>query len=249
MLERFVQDLGRFTGLRELELQPLYDEVFDEYEGCFWDTWDEAAVLHPSLLRHLPPQLECLKASEFYRVGLEPEVAAGTAAAGSAAAAAIGPVQLLPPGLTRLCISGAKSATLDAPLPGLADLTIESCKQISLAGRRLCMPQLTSLQLVGSPDVVPLEEVRLCCAAMPALARLTSSKGLTASDSFEALQHLTHLGLTGAGARAESSMALVHTVSPTLRSARLFARPEAFQALAAAGATQLVQLVRAHRLA
>ena len=141
MLERFLQVLGRFTGLRRLELRAEMRYLDDEEETIRWDT---QALLLPELLQPLPPELEGLTVTNFYGVGLEEELpaddtaaapAAGAAAAASAAAVgdagaagsqAPAPAQL-PPGLSSLCIRNARLALLDMPLPGLADLTIDEC--------------------------------------------------------------------------------------------------------------------------
>ncbi|PRW33212.1 toll-like receptor 3 [Chlorella sorokiniana] len=214
VLERFVQDLGCFTGLRQLYLRAL--ELFETDDlGDAFEVLDKAAVLRPSMLRQLPPQLEHLSASNFNAVRFEP--AAGT----SVAAGGVEPFSL-PPGLTRMRVHNANAVVLNMPLPGLAELSLQWCSRIRLTGEGLHLPQLTSLEISAPPGLPRAREVLLRCSAMPALARLsTHTSRVGASDSFSALQRLTRLEFAFADGQLEG---------------------QAAQGLAAAGATQLTQL-------
>lgn len=249
VLARFVQDLGPFSGLERLELQPA--EVYEtDEDGERLATRDRAAVLQPSLLSHLPPQLGSLELRNFYVVELATEVADGAEAAGRSE-----PAQLLP-GLSRLDIGDTYAVRLNMPLPGLAELAVHRYSRISLAGQQLHLPQLTSLSLRGGPSATQsaLPELALRCGAMPALARLETSSGdcrLVASDSFSVPQHLADLDLTFSSSKAESGVALVRTFATSLRSLKVHVTDlwsdqraeQAAQALAGAGTTQLTQLV------
>lgn len=237
VVERFVRGLGRFTGLRQLELRAEMGTEEDE-EGDVVECWSVGSVLRLALLRHLPPQLQSLTLANCYCVHLE---AAGTAAEPASSAS---PAQLLP-AVTQLHISGARAVLLDLPLPSLADLTISDCELVSLEGERtLCLPQLTSLQLHNAS-----RRASLRCNAMPALARLSCSGHLRASDSFSALRRLTHLHLSIYEGRRTGEQ-LVAGVAPFLHSMTVQLPPrsewlaeQAAQALATAGASQLTRLV------
>lgn len=238
LLERLVQLLGRFTGLKSLRLQAWMfggeDEDEEDWEG------DPEAVLRPALLRQLPPQLESLEVFNFCAIRLEQQPAPGEAASGAT------PAGLLP-GLTELVIEHADRVMLDVPLPSLAALAIYAAFEISLASEGLHLPQLTSLHL---PNCDEPEQLR--CGAMPALARLVSEcSSLAVSNSFAALQHLTHLRLSLPGDGIERTGAWLASVSTTLRSLSLdvwtgrngrWARAAA-RAAAAAGLTRITQLV------
>lgn len=259
VLERFLQALGRFTGLRRLELRAEMRYMDDEDETIRWDT---QALLLPELLQPLPPQLEGLTVANFYGVGLEEELpaddtaAAPAAGAAAASAAAVGNAGAagsqapaptpLPPGLSWLSIRNARLALLDMPLPGLAAVTIDECSQVCLKGDRLQLPQLTSLQLCCS---CPANAVRF--GAMPALAQLACSGRFRPSDSFAALQRLASLDLILMGGSLQNAGAMVKAVAPSLRSLRAEVRPwhnhhlvqQAAATLEAAGASQLTRLV------
>ncbi|PRW33299.1 f-box leucine rich repeat [Chlorella sorokiniana] len=260
LLERFLPALGRFTGLRQLELRASLSVVDNHIVDGVVD-WQEDAVLRPSLLRHLPPQLRSLTAANFYTVRLDGEAArvpvpapalaaqaaAAAAAAGSNAAAAGSsavPAQL-PPGLTRLCNSGAYRVALDMPLPGLAELNVSFCHHASLAGERLRLPQLTSLQLLE-----PRREASVRGGAMPALARLElCSPSLSLSSGLATLASVTELRITVFWESLQRGVDLVASLSPSLRSLSVTCPPgydelgqEAAHALAAAGASQLARL-------
>lgn len=152
VLEYFIPSLGRFPGLRQLRLdaesaQEVAWEMDDdweserEFEVASW-TWDDSAVLSTLLLRHLPPQLECLTLCNFKTVRIE-RMAAGSADNASIddassvndASGASPPVLL--PALTRLHISRAADVELAAPLPSLAALTIR-LRAPTWRARRCC---------------------------------------------------------------------------------------------------------------
>lgn len=239
VLECFLPDLDRFTGLRQLELRAEMTSADDEEKEVLG--WDVKAVLRLPLLAHLPPQLGSLGLSNFYNVELV-DVGAASGEAGAAREGAAGstrPAQLLA-GLTRLSISRSRAVLLIMPLPSLRALTIQECSIASLAHKWLRLPQLTSLRLDDG--------ARVRCAAMPELARLSCRCHLDAVDSFSALRQLSHLELNLRDRQRGSQ--LVTCVAPSLRSLSMqlpphdeaFAR-QACHALAAAGASQLTRLV------
>ena len=176
MLERFLPDLGRFSGLKQLQLQAEMIRVDDEEEF----EWDVKAVLRPALLAHLQSQLESLSAVNFYDVTLvEAGAASGEAgAAGAGAAGSTSPAQLLPC-ITQLNIRNSRVVLLDMPLPILRALVIQECSIVHLEAERLWLLQLTSLYL---GDWFNAASVR--CAAMPALTRLNCGCQLVAVDTF-----------------------------------------------------------------
>lgn len=297
MLKRLVPDFGRFTGLRQLELQAL------RYVDCdIEDRWDEDAVLTTALLRHLPPLLERLTAAEFAEVQLweeeEEEEEEGSSdegsssssseegskepqhegssredessgsdgggpgsgsgsrhsgsagRAGRAAAAGSAAPARLPPGLTQLHICAVETVELGIALNSLVELSATCCNRVRLIGQQLHLPQLTSLSLALPPFVEAQFVAELRCAAMPALARLSTSFPIRPWGSFAALQQLTHLDLDPVDSFGlHHCLPLLQGLSPRLRSLSvgtqyqdIDANSAARVAAAAAGAplTQLV---------
>lgn len=274
----FVQNLGRFTGLKQLELQA--DVGAGALENGFFA--DYHAVLRPALLRCLPPQLEVLQLKHFGRVGLEaeeeavgeaglnvaaPQAMASDAGASSSgswgavsasgAAAAAAPAELLP-GVTQLRIGYCDDFTAETALRSLRQLSINACGWLAMHDQRLHLPQLTNLQLELARLRAPLR-----CAAMPALARLQivecgyldefngGPQVAAIGTDDTALQQLTHLDLYSADESAEAdSIELLAGAARALRSLQFSAWGDevAQQAARTLAAAGASQLTRLVRL-
>ncbi|PRW33307.1 dimethylaniline monooxygenase [Chlorella sorokiniana] len=238
VLERFLPDLGRFTGLRRLTLS----------DGGFLQLWHIADVagnvLGPSLLRHLPPQLERLTITSLRAVRLEPLQGSEAEQLDPATTGGGGTPHLLQQ-VVKLEFEGCRDVVVDMPLPRLEVLSIMFSRRYSLAGARLWLPQLTRLELWDSARTASLRG-----SAMPALAQLSCDSRRRANDSFAALQQLTHLDLELSEESPQSGSALVAGVALTLRSLTVTAPRRHFDEAAcgeacaqvAASATQLTHL-------
>lgn len=212
ILKRFARDLGRFTGLRGLELQKT---------GTHFAVRDDLSdVVVRSMQWELLPQLEVLLAKRFYNAVLKPSTAAAGQPAVDAASGAA-PAQLLA-GVTTLYIVGAASGQLNSPLPRLASLVIQAESSIRLDEEQLHLPQLTSLKLHLPNDCA----ASLRCGSMPALRHLHStSGGLWVCDSDATQPQLTHLGLRlklwSTEEEDEQTAAWLQKISCSLRSLSL----------------------------
>lgn len=225
LLEVLLLKLSRFTGLLCLFLLNERQTLWSGAAG------ESDRALLPALLQHVPPRLQVLSASGFAGVRLE----TGSAGAGQPAAAAAQrsgsgaePTQLLPR-LEQLFITSCRDVVLDVPLPRLTELSVGNCDGTSLAGEQLHLPQLISLQLLSSGHWVrpgTSELARLRCGAMPLLSRLVCQYRVEASDSFAALQHLTHLELALVEGRPDSAKAVVGALPPTVCSLSITVRPD-----------------------
>ena len=180
VLERFLPDLVRFTGLRELELRAAKAfQIRDAgYDSPTWSaSVEKGSELTWEQVQQLPRSLQQLRLACFEKVQFGPS----RAPADEAEAAGRGGHAPCLPALTELHISDAHLVLLNAPLPHLEQLSVSSRWGICLAEEPLHLPRLTSLQLLRATFQVPLR-----CSTMPALARLETQCELAASDGWAA---------------------------------------------------------------
>lgn len=180
----------RFPRLRELLLivYPNTPGVFDDPDG----------TLDGRMLAALSPSLEHLTAEGLKRFEAK------------------GPGLL--PSLKELHVRDTERVVVNAALPGLKLLGVQSSGKVWLRGASLALPQLTRLWL-GEEGIFMQAQVDF--PAMPVLAELSidgiyrlSAAGGGALTDLSPLQHLTLLTL--GNCKLDTALGLLHLAPPTL---------------------------------